>query len=176
MTEHRITIRDAEPVLRRAMRTYLWRRHLRRARMLLGWVLLLAGTIVVVATDGTGFLAGAAMASIALMGLVSVLAWRARCAATISRWRKIGTSGAELVFDDASFSISSSAGSVSIPWSEFVEVWFQPECWLLFTANDQFQIVPIAGVPSDALAFLRGRLAAAMPRQPARSGDGDPDT
>ena len=157
------------------MRAYLWRHHLRRVRSLLSWALLLAGTIVVVATDGTGFLAGAVMASIALMSLVSVLAWQARCAATIRRWRTIGTSEAELVFDDAGFSILSSAGSVSIPWSEFAEVWFQPESWLLFSPDDQFQIVPVAGVPSDALAFLRGRLAAAMPGQPTRDGCSDPD-
>ena len=64
-----------------------------------------------------------------------------------------------MIFDSEAFSIKSSIGGSTTPWSRFTEVWLLPKCWMLFTAPDQFQILLITDTPPEALAFVKERLA-----------------
>ena len=159
MSHHHVHIHDAEVALRRAIRAYLWRRHLRHRRRLVSWAVLLVGAGFAIATDDFGFLSGAAVASVALLTTMMVLIWRARQGATLSRWRQLEAAGAEMIFDSEAFSIKSSIGGSTTPWSRFTEVWLLPKCWMLFTAPDQFQILLITDIPPEALAFVKERLA-----------------
>ena len=65
---------------------------------------------------------------------------------------------AEVIFRDQDITISSALGSLTLPWTRFIDVWETEEFWMMFLAPNQFITLPVANLSEEALAFLRARL------------------
>jgi hypothetical protein len=55
-------------------------------------------------------------------------------------------------------SASSPLGSVTLPWTRFIDVWETPEFWMMFLTRSQFVTLPVTNLSEEVLAFLRSRL------------------
>ena len=162
MTQHRIPLRGSEPVLRQAMKAYIWKRRFRRRRTCLASTVLLIADGMLVAADDFGFRTGVAAAATVLLATMMLGTGWARWAANIKRWRKLTAADAEVMIEDPALSIASNISTFTTPWSQFTEVWILPRCWMLSVVPDQFQIAPLADGSSDMAAFLEQRLAGAV--------------
>ena len=151
-------LRYTEPMLRRAVRVFVWR-SLRRmgAVWMLAIMLVLAG-MVVAAWLGDGFIAGFGAAALLFAAVFIGAMWRAHFVQTVGRFRKLDPPEATLILGASSFTVRSSQGASTIPWPRIVEGWALPDCWMLFLATNQFLTIPTADLPPDMLAMLRARL------------------
>ena len=77
------------------------------------------------------------------------------------KFKDMGAPEALFTASESSFSVTSSAGSSTIPWSAVTNVWKFERCWLLLFSKAQFITVPLADVPEEMRAFVLRRVAAA---------------
>jgi hypothetical protein len=103
--------------------------------------------------------------AIAFVPLVFLLSWRASLRNTVGRFRSRASPSDEVIFRDQDITISSALGSLTLPWTRFIDVWETPEFWMIFLAPptkrhtpNHFILLPIANLPEEALSFLRARL------------------
>ncbi len=82
----------------------------------------------------------------------------------------MGSPEAQLVITDESFTISSGAGSSTIPWRRFSRVWKQPDYWLLFLDKDHMPMtIPLEGIDWEILDMNDERIAKANKSQAPQS-------
>ena len=162
MTEYRVALPTDEAMLRRAMRVYVWRRHFCRPRTAAAYVIAFVVSAFMINGEGFTFLSGVISATMTLLVLFLLAAWRAQVVALVDRHRRMDPPGIELILREQGMTISSSLNVVTIPWSQFSETWALPGFWMLFTASSQFTAVPTATIPPDMLAFLRARVPRAV--------------
>jgi hypothetical protein len=125
---------------------------------------------------GVGFILGITLLSVALTGLLlsggtswfvgvlgTLLGMALIGAATLyfvhyrnslGKLRAMGNPSAKLVATDTVLSLSSGAGSSTLPWSSVQEVWQFPKCWLLLFSKAQFVTLPLDSVTSEVRAFI----------------------
>lgn len=108
-------------------------------------------------------LMGACILFIAISFLVLRRAWRSQA---VERLRRMGEPVATFTLTDEAISVTSGIGSSSTPWRFIVDVWETQRFWLLFQAPNQFFTLPTAGVPDEALAFVREQVRAHKDRSP----------
>ena len=89
-----------------------------------------------------------------------VIAWRRYSISTL-RQMKEKSSAFKLV--DETITITADTGSVTLPWSTFREILACKGCWLLRNATNRYVTLPTAGVPVEALAFVRAKIKAYKP-------------
>jgi hypothetical protein len=80
---------------------------------------------------------------------------------TLRRFHDLGTPRATLRATKDSFTVSSGAGSSTMPWSMVIEVWKFRNCWLLLFSKAQFITLPLASLSEEARAFVHERVVAA---------------
>ncbi len=157
--EYRAHVRYTEPMLRRAVRTFVWRASIRRR-----WWLWLIVIMLAAYTVGPGWdpklplLNGILLAAVLLLPLVTLVVWRAHFANTVGAFRRLNPPEAEFTFREQDMSIVSSQGTLTMPWSRIVEVWELPGFWMLFTATNQFFTLPTGSLSEETLAFVRSKL------------------
>ena len=78
----------------------------------------------------------------------------------VQKLRAMGNAQATLEASDNSLSISSGAGSASIPWSAIAEIWQLKACWLLLLSKSQFMTLPLADVTPELEAFILAKVRA----------------
>ena len=62
--------------------------------------------------------------------------------------------------EDATFTITSGLGSVTVGWSSIREVWRFDQFWLLLFSKGQFSTLPLACVPAEMQTFIQQRVQA----------------
>ncbi|HET6431108.1 YcxB family protein [Dyella sp.] len=72
----------------------------------------------------------------------------------------MGAPHATLEASESSLSLSSGAGTASLPWSAVTEVWQFKTCWLLVLSKSQFVTLPLACLPPELAAFVLARVQA----------------
>jgi YcxB-like protein len=77
---------------------------------------------------------------------------------SIHKFRAMGDPQAALTLSKDSFSLSSGAGSATLPWSSVTEVWQFPEHWLLLFSKSQFSTLPVANLSPEIQAFIIERI------------------
>ena len=155
-------------MVRRAVRTYVWRSMGRR-----GWLWGLALGLLGLATVlslwlGQPFGAGFGVAGILMVLAFVAAVWRAHFVNTVGRFRALDPPEADVTVLPDALAIRSSQGAVTLPWGRFTAVWPLPDCWMLFLAPNQFMTLPTAELPPGMLAALRERLP--PPGWPGLSG------
>lgn len=77
---------------------------------------------------------------------------------SIQKFKAMGNPQASLTLSKDSFSLSSGAGSATLPWSSVTEVWQFPDFWLLFFSKSQFSTLPIANLSPELQNFIVERI------------------
>jgi hypothetical protein len=156
---HEIHLTYTEPLIRRAVLRFWWRTT--------GWgfmlpiIACLAWLAVLLWTGDrswqVGVLGTVLTMAFALAATLYVVHWRN----SLAKLRALGEPSATLVTTDTTLTMSSSAGSTTLPWSAIQEVWQFPECWLLLFSKAQFVTLPLADVTPEARAFILQRVRTA---------------
>ena len=155
-----VRLRYDEPMLRRAVRTFVIRRAMKSWLGIAAAALSIAGLLLWL--EGSADLQlGFVLASLLFLGAFVVAVWRSHIASTVGRFRALDPPEADMIATDGDVTFNSALGSATLPWTRFTEVWELDDCWMLFTAPTQFNVLPLAALNGDAEAFLRAALSAA---------------
>ncbi|HHT0593919.1 TPA: YcxB family protein [Legionella anisa] len=60
----------------------------------------------------------------------------------------------QFLASEDNFTISSGAGSATLPWSSIESVWQFSDYYLLFYSKSQFSIIPLAGVNEEIKHYI----------------------
>jgi YcxB-like protein len=155
---HEVILRFDEPLLRRAILCFWWR--VIGIRFVIAMVVMAVGLVVLVSGGDRSWFVGV-LATVLALGVAFVVAiYVVHYRHSLRVFRKMGDPEATLTLTESSLSMSSGAGSSTIPWSTVTELWQFPDFWLLFFSKSQFVTIPLANFTPDAKAFLLGRVEA----------------
>jgi hypothetical protein len=157
--EHRVRIRYSEAMLRQAVRLYVWRSVVRPH----GWLWLCAVLLLVVSfiaglNSESPALSGIGVAAVIVIFVFFVAIWRAHFVRTVGTFRAMTSPEADVVLRDADITITSTLGSVTLPWRRVIKVWEATGFWMLFLAPNQFITLPLDSLSPDLLRFVRSKL------------------
>lgn len=156
---HEATLTYTEPLLRQAVFAY-WRCTVGVA--FLGAMLLVAAGLGVLVMQGdTSWVVGAMATVLVLSVVFSGALYFLHYRASLHKFRAMGSAQAALRVDDASFSIESSIGSVTLLWSSIKELWRFQGFWLLLYSRAQFNILPVDPLSPAMQTFVLQRVRAA---------------
>jgi hypothetical protein len=159
-----------EAMVRDAVNTYVRRRLIGETKA--SWIIMLFFAILLVSLiwngDRSWFVGAVGVAVLAPFLLVAI-GWRAHFINTVGRFRRMQAPVAQVTLHEDRLSLASDLGSGDLTWPSFTEVWERPGYWMVFSGRNQFNIVPIANIPGDELAWLRGKLPASEVK-PGRAG------
>jgi len=65
----------------------------------------------------------------------------------------------EFRFDEEGLGLSSNLGTSMLKWATFERLWKFPDMWLLFISKQQYIVLPVDQLPSDALDLVDSRVA-----------------
>lgn len=157
--EHETTLEYTVPLLREAVAGF-WRRSVGAGILIaltvctgmLGFFLIQGDRSWVV-----GFLA--AVIFFGAMFVVAIYFVHYRNA--IQKFRDMGSPRATFRVSEDSFTVSSGAGTSTLPWSSVTQVWKFNNCWLLLFSKAQFMTLPLGCISEETRAFVLKRVAAA---------------
>jgi hypothetical protein len=157
--EHRVRVQYTEPMLRQAVRIYVWRGVVLRYWWLrLCAIVLLLISFVASWSSDMPVISGISIAVLAAPFVFLLTVWRAHFVNTVGTFRSLSSPEAEMVFRDSDLTITSALGSVTLPWQRFTSSWQAPGFWMLFLARNQFITLPLANLPPDVLRFVSSKL------------------
>jgi len=157
--EHQATLTFSEPLIRRAVVAF-WRRTIGVGFFVALAILIVSLTYMVRAGDRSWVVG--VLASVLAMGVgFPVLFFVAHYRNSMAKLRAMGSPTASLIASESALSLSSGAGSASLPWSSVSELWQFPTFWLLLLSKAQFVTLPLSGITPDAQAFILQRVRAA---------------
>jgi hypothetical protein len=126
---HRVIISYSKPLLRQAVRGFWWR--VIGFRFLIALVLSAAALIMLVLGGDTSWFVGV-LASVLVLGFTFMVAlYVVHYRNALHKLKAMGNPHATLDASEASLSLSSGAGTATLPWSAVTEVWQFKSCWLL---------------------------------------------
>ena len=125
---NKVTLRYTEPLLREAVRAFVFRALARR----LGWLFLVAVTLLVVAIASLlvqqerSWVVGFLVASFLFAGIFVAALYVAQHRNVIERFRQMRTPEATFRYDEHELTFASDLGTATLPWSAIKEVWRYP--------------------------------------------------
>ncbi|WP_435018095.1 YcxB family protein [Tundrisphaera sp. TA3] len=153
---HECKLRYSEPLLREAVRAFVFRTIVRQLGISFFFVATLIALFFIYLLlshdwDWTvGFL-GAGLPFACLM-FISLYVVHAR--STIGRFRRMRSPEATFAYNEEQVSFASELGSSTLPWSSIAEVWRFPRFWLLLFSRAQFVTLPLDCLDDQAQAFI----------------------
>ncbi len=97
-----------------------------------------------------------------LIGIIfPVLLYRVHYQNVMARLRQMGAPKAKLILNENNFTLSSDAGSSTIPWSLVEAIWQFETFWLLLFSKAQFSTLPMQTVNSEQKTFIIDHVIAA---------------
>ncbi len=151
-----VTLRYTEPLVRRAIFEF-WKRTV-------GWgfpvALMLCGiSMVVLLMSGhrSWFLGVIGSVLVLGIGLCAAL-YVSHFRHSMAKFRALKNSEASFTLDSATFTLSSSEGSSTMPWKSVSDVWKFEEFWLLLFSKAQFVTLPIESISTEALNFISAQV------------------
>lgn len=153
---HSFRGRYTAEMVRDAVQTYVCRRLVIEQKGM--WVATLAMTALLAWMLWNGqrdWSTGVVGAVVALPFLFLIAGWRAHSVNTVGRFARMKDPVAEIAYDEETLSFASDLGRAQVPWSSLTEVWQRPGYWMIFSAKNQFNILPDVGMPEGLRAKLR---------------------
>ncbi|MEC5211701.1 hypothetical protein RCH06_000231 [Polaromonas sp. CG_9.5] len=156
---HRTILNYNKPLLHQAVLGFWWR--VVGFRFLVALALVATGLTVSIRGGDTSWFVGV-LGSVLVLGICfAVGLYVVHYRNAMHKLRAMGSPQATLEASENSLSLSSSAGTASLPWSAVTEVWQFKTCWLLVLSKSQFVTLPLASLPPEFAAFLLARVQAA---------------
>lgn len=155
---HSFIVRYDDDMVRDAIRTFVWRRAVIEQKMM--WIvsgLMAASSIYFLFWGGAGWMAGVMLAFSAAPLIFVAVIWRAHKASTFGRYKRMGDPKADISMDASGIDIVSDLGSGKIAWRNVTEVWERPRAFMIFSGDDQFNILSRETMPEAVQAYLRTR-------------------
>jgi hypothetical protein len=156
---HSAKIHFSEALVRRAVRTFWWRRT--------GWsyvlvlILLLVWFCFSVWNGDRSWAVGASGTIVVLGAILAATVYVTHLRRSLGVFRKMQTPEAILEFDEDRMRVSSDLGTSELKWGMITEVWCLPEFWLLFVSQGQFITLPIADIGADAREYILAKVESA---------------
>jgi hypothetical protein len=157
--EQQATLEYTLPLLREAVAGF-WRRSVG-----LGFLVALALCVVVLCVlliQGDRSWAVGFIAAVLLFGLLFIAAvYFVHYRNALQKFQNMGAPTATLRVSQDSFTVTSGAGSSTLPWTSVTEVWKLQNVWLLLFSKAQFMTLPLKSIPKDMRAFVLERISSA---------------
>ncbi|UJB15414.1 AI-2E family transporter [Xanthomonas translucens] len=156
---HHASVRYDRPLIRRAVASFCWR--VVGLRYVVALALVAASLVFLVRGGNASWLVGV-LASVLALGIafpVALYATHYRNA--LRRLDAMGAPVGALEASASSLSLSSAAGTTTLPWSAVCDVWRFESCWLLLLSKSQFVTLPLADLSAEAAEFIRTQVLAA---------------
>lgn len=155
---HQAALKYNPPLLRQAVVGFWWRATGFRFFIALAAV---AFGLVASVREGdaswvTGVLGGVLIAGILFPLALFAVHYRN----TFQKLKAMGSPQATLEASDSALSLSSGAGSASIPWTAITEIWQLKGCWLLLLSRSQFFTLPLADLTPALKDFILAKVRA----------------
>jgi len=155
---HRTTLTYTKSLLHQAVSGFWWR--VVGFRFLLALALVGIGFIVSIRGGDTSWFVGV-LGSVLVLGICFAVAlYVVHYRNAVHKLRAMGSPQATLEASENSLSLSSDAGTASLPWSAVTEVWQFKTCWLLVLSKSQFVTLPLASLSPELAAFVLARVQA----------------
>ena len=156
---HEATLIYSVPLIREAVYGF-WRRSVGLGMLVA--IVLLTGMLTLFLIDGDRSWRVGAMAVTVFFGVASVIAiYVVHYANAVRKLKDMGSPQATIIASESSFTVTSGAGSATLPWSSVIEVWQFKNVWLLLFSKAQFFTLPLSYVPAEFRTFILQRVAAA---------------
>jgi hypothetical protein len=155
---HVATLRYSEKLIRSAVLSFWWR--------VMGWkfpVVFLAcciGLVWLISTGDRSWSVGALAAAALFSALFAVALYVVHLRNSLAKFKALGEPRAELVAEETTFTVESSAGRSTLPWSAVQEIWEFEEFWLVMFSKAHFMTLPLADLPAEMQAFIQEKAAA----------------
>lgn len=151
----------SRPMVREAVRSYVVRRLIGEQKAVwIGAALTVAALAYLLWRGERDWLVGVIAMLAVLPWLFLLAGWRAHHVNSVGRFDAMRSPAADFAFDDDGITVTSDLGSARLPWSSLTELWERQGYWMLFSAPNQFNILPVDGIAPDVLAFVRSRIGA----------------
>ena len=157
--KHSVRVVYDEKTLRQGVLAFVWYR-VKRGIGLLGILALVLTIVSIVLADHLSWIQYSGIAAIAVMVLMVIAAYFANMHIKLSRFRQMTDPAVTLDLREDGFDVISPAGTSTLPWSSFTGVLKSPDFWLLFGFGAQFIVLPVRGIPEEALAYLEQKASA----------------
>jgi len=79
---------------------------------------------------------------------------------SVAKLHDMGSPNATFRTDENTFTVSSGAGTATLPWSAVKELWKTPHAWLIFYSKAQFTTLPLVCLPPEMQSFIVQRIQA----------------
>jgi YcxB-like protein len=153
---HEATLIYSESLLRQAVFSF-WRRSIGMGFILmLGALALILGVLVALGAPLWILVTLAALLVIA--AAVALALYVGYYRNSLRKFRTMEKPQAAFSADESSFTMSSDAGTTTLPWSAVKELWQFPHVWLLLYSKTQFSTLPLACLSPETQAFMRERI------------------
>ena len=144
MMEHETTLEYTVPLLREAVAGF-WRRSVGVGMLI---ALTIGAGMLSFSPDSRRQILGCRFAwscdFFGAMFVVAIDSFDYRSA--VQKFRDMGSPRAIFKASDDSFTVSSGAGTATLPWSSVTQVWKFRHCWLLLFSKAQFITLPLASI------------------------------
>jgi YcxB-like protein len=156
---HEVILDYNEHLLRQAVLRFWWR--LIGARFVIALVVMAAGLAWLVSHGDRSWFVGVLATGLTLSVAFIFLIYFVHYRSAMRKFKNMGEPKGTLTVSETSLTISSGAGSSTIPWSAVTELWQFPAFWLMFFSKSQFVTLPLADFTPEAKAFVLERLKTA---------------
>lgn len=147
-----ILLTYSKPLLRQAVFSF-WQRSLGKICLFALAILVFMFVILVWERDlswASGFIACALFVSLLFPLLVYVVHYRN----AMTKLKAMGSSQAQLTLGEDNYTVSSSAGTSTLPWSSIKEIWKFKELWIILLSRAHFWTLPLQNLSSEDKAFI----------------------
>jgi len=154
---HNATLTYTKSLIHRAVLAYWWR------SVGIGFVmamLFVALSLAYYLGNGDRSWVVGVIASVLALGLaLAAMLYVVHRRNAFARLRALGNDPVTLYIDDVSFTITSAAGSSTLPWRAITGVQQYPEFWLIYFSKAHFMTLPLASLPPAMRTTILERLA-----------------
>ncbi|MEO7875163.1 MAG: YcxB family protein [Dokdonella sp.] len=155
---HQTFLHYNKPLVLQAVRGFWWR--------VVGWrflgalALVAVGLIVSLCNGDTSWVVGV-LGSVLVFAIAFVVAlYVVHYRNALYKLNALGSKPATLEASETSLSLSSAAGTATLPWAAVSDVWQFKTCWLLVLSKSQFVTLPLASLPPELAQFVLARVRA----------------
>jgi hypothetical protein len=157
--EHETTLEYTVPLLREAVRGF-WRRTVGIGVLIV--LAIFAGMLAFRLMQGDrSWIVGVIAAALFLGAMFVAAVYLVHYRNSLQKFRDMGSPRATFKASEHSFTVSSAAGTSTLPWSSVTEIWKFKNCWLLLFSKAQFMTLPLACITEETRTFIINRVAAA---------------
>ena len=151
-----IKLRYSEPLLRAAVRSFVFRSITRGfgLRFFVVCAALAVYLVYMIAQGERDWMVGVTASMLFFVGVFFLILYLAHYRNTVGRFRKMRVPEATLSYTEESFTLTSELGSGTMPWTAITEVWRYPDFWLILFSRSQFSTLPLSCLDAETQAFI----------------------